>query len=354
MNLFSLVTPGLETIAQQEVQELLKTKAKISPSVIEFSMKSKEEAIYYLYHAQSARRILVSLGKFKDVETITFDTKFPWTDYFSPETSFKIEVEGVSGQENRFEIAGKVAGKLFDVLKKIKIEPKIEFKKPGFLIIVFYNGKDYFLGIDLAGKELNSRDYRLFLHSASIKGDLAYYFVRKAGFTPGEKLLVGFCKDGTVAVEAALFANGAPVHKNNILPFPGFKEVTDQKRDVAPQTIYAGDGFRSNIIASKKNSWLAGVKKVIEFQQLQLEELSTYYSEQEFHRAIFYLTAPEEDKLNEILYQVKFILKPLGTVLFIGREEFEPAIPKEFILKESSAIAKGGKSYSLWLLEKKP
>lgn len=358
MKIFSLVTLGLEEVAQQEVQELLKTKAKIFPSVIEFSVKSKEDIIHYLYHTQSVRRILISFGRFKDVETITFDTKFPWNDYFSSKTPFKIEVEGVSGQENRFALAKEIAGKIYETLRPKHLDPKIDLKKPQLLVVVFHNGKDYFLGMDLAGKELNTRDYRLFLHSASLKGDLAYYFVRKSSFIPGEKLVIGFVKDGTIAIEAALFANTFPIHKNSfsLEHFPGFKNIKNNPISFtqALNTIFAFDGYRSNIIASKKNAWLAGVKKLIEFQQLQLEEISTHYPEKWFDRAIFYLTTLEEDKLNEIFYQVKFILKVYGTVLFIGREGFESAIPDEFMLKESSSIVKGGKGYSLWLLEKKP
>ena len=355
MQIISLLTPGLETIARQEVQELLNVKATISPGVIEFSAKSKEDILKYLHHAQAPRRILASLGNYKT--SINFkDLKFPWQDFFTPELSFKVEVEGLSGQENRFTLAKKTAGKLFDVLKPL--EPEVNLKKPDILVIIFYNGKEYCVGIDLAGRELNTRDYRLFLHTTSIKGDLAYYFVRKSGFASGEKLLIGFCKDGTIAIEAALFANSLLIHRNPLScsQFPGFKtmDYTSTASPPGPITIFAFDQHHSNITASKKNARLARSNKSIEFYQLMLEEISLHYAEHKFNRAIFYLTTLEEDKLNEIFYQVKPLLQSGGTLLLIGREQFQPSAPKEYILKEHSLIEKGGKRYALTLLEKKP
>ena len=204
MKTLVLVTPGLEEIAAQELQEQLQEKAKISPGVLEFSVSEKEKLLRLPFHLQSARRALLFLAKRKEAEKISLKTE-EWISFLPKAFSFKVEVENVSGQENRFALAGATATKIFDFLEK-EHRMTIDLKKPQFLFVLYFTGKEYFLGLDLCGQELNTRGYRLFPHSATFKGDLAYYILRKSGFRKNERLLVGFCKDGAIAIEAALYS----------------------------------------------------------------------------------------------------------------------------------------------------
>jgi tRNA G10 N-methylase Trm11 len=317
MKYFALVNQGLEEVAQQEIKEL-GADSTVHANVLEFSNDSENSP-----RLQSARRILLAMGKDKKFENL--DSKgFPWAKFCSKKT-FKIEVEGVKGQENRIEIAKVMAQNIFEGLDN-KLEIRLEMKKPDFLVVVFFNGTEYFMGLDIHG-DLNSRKYRLFPNSASFKGDASYYFVRLSGFTPGEKLLVGFCKDGSIAIEAALFSE-----KNN-------------------GNILAFDESMPNVVAARKNAKVAKVD--LEVQKYSLEDLDVKYGEGVFDRCIFYITSKDEDKINELYYQVNYILKKRGTLLLIGRESWEVSVSDKFKLVGNEELKRGESVHKVWVLEKK-
>ncbi len=369
MRLFILVNSGLESLCQEEMKELLGAAASaalvVYPAVLEVEIKdqkdkTQEEILKWIYGLQSARRILISLGKFKTINESSRLSSLNWADFFSPGCSFKVEVENVKGQENREEIAKQIAGKVFAELSKLKIVPKLEMKHPDSLITVYFNGKEYFVGIDLAGVELNSRKYRVFPHSATFKGDFAYSFVRKSGFKPGSKLLVGFVKDGTLAIEAALFANRLPVHNLSernfsFFKFPLFKQLNYSLSVpvLNPIAISAFDGSWQNIIAARKNSQLAGTAKYINFHKMALDEIDVKFNQGEFDQLMFQITSKDEEKLNEIYYQAAYVLKPKGILLLIARPSWKISISNKFKLIAEEEIMRGGNAHKLWLLKKK-
>ena len=285
MKLCTIVNPGMEELSKQEVKELIGVSGKVYPHLVECDA-SAEQMLTLLYHGQSMRRIIVSLGKYKNLDDIDFNA-VEWNVFLSTSSSFKVEVENVKGIENRLAIAKKVAGRVFAAVDKQKLSLAIELKKPDFLLIVYFNGEEYFIGVDLAGEELHSRAYRVFTHSASCKGDLGYSFARKTGYKPGDNLLVGFVKDGVIAVEAALYASKMPVHSaRNTFSYhklPLFSSVKYQPP--TPDTsvsIAAVDDSTQNITAARKNAQIAGVRKQLNIQKIVLDELSGAFHEHEF------------------------------------------------------------------------
>src|SRR3989344_1073965 len=362
MKLIALVNPGMEELCRQEIPEIInaagKDFGKKYPHLIEFE-SSGEQALQLLHHGQSLRRLLVSLTKCKNIDDLDFNS-VAWKEYLptTPALSFKVEVENVKGMDNRLDIARKVAGKVFAAVEKQKLPLTIDLKKPDFLLMVYFNGKEYFLGIDLAGEELHSRAYRVFTHSASSKGDLGYYFARKTGYKPGDNLLVGFAKDGVIAIEAALCASRVPVHSiNNPFSYkklPLFSSVKYQP--LATNTsvsIAAADEGTGNITAARKNAQIAGVRKFVNMQKIVLDELSGTFHEQEFDQILFQVTTKDEEKLNEIYHQVKYLLKPKGTLLLIGRENWEISVPSYCKLISKEVLERGGSTYKLWLMQRK-
>lgn len=316
MKYYAVVNLGLEEVAKKEIEEKAKIVGITYPNIVEFSSPKID--------LQAARRVLTAINKYKNLEDWKLPAKFPWSELFGSELTFKIEVEGVKGQENRWKISRKVAEKIFAELKTHNIAAKIEFKRPNILVIVFFNGNNYFMGIDQNVKELNSRRYRVFPHSASFKGDLAYYFVRVSRFKPKEKLLVGFCKDGAIAIEA---------------------------HNYAKTKIYAFDEATPNVTAAKKNAKIA--KAEVEIYKCVLDDLDVKYREHFFDRIIMHITTKDENKINEIYYQANYLLKPKGTLLLIGRENWEVSVSDKFKLTKKQGISKGDNVYQFLLLEKK-
>src|SRR3989344_6370325 len=150
MNYYALVNDELEPTAEQEIKEQLKVKTIVNKNVIEFTTDQTVDL-------QSNRRLLIAITKTKDLENL--DLKNLDKTLFTNEKKFKILVEGVKGQENRFELAKQVAEQIFKELKPAN--PVLELKKPDFLVVVFYNGEHYFIGIDKQLQEVNIRSYRV-------------------------------------------------------------------------------------------------------------------------------------------------------------------------------------------------
>ena len=370
MKCFALVNPGLENITEKEVKEFLpSSKPKHLSLSVEFEVKKNEDLLLLAQHLQSVKRICISLGKYFSLDNLKLAT-FPWLDFFTNETSFKVEVENVSGQDNRFAMAKNVAGHIFSELEKVKMVPKMEMKKPNILVIVFYTGKEYLIGIYICGRELNSRHYRVFPHPASFKGDLGYYFVRTSGFKLGEQILIGFAKDGVLAIEAALFQHQVPLKQlkedswhyfpslvklvessgvNSSEVIPKVKDLSESENKIS---IFAFDQSIQNTNASRKNAYLAGVKSHINLQKYSLEDLDVKYDPNQFDRIILQVTSKDEDQLNEIYYQTNYVLKSKGTLLLLGRKGWDFSVSNKFKLLQSGEMVRGNSITAWWLLEK--
>lgn len=351
---------GLAALACQELAELTEIKGKIAEETVLFLAKESSSVCELLSHAQIPRRILRVLAQCENLDNLEFkeselrrkdkEKLFP---EFSAGKTFKIEVENVKGQENRQAIAQKIYEKLHVKLNEEKIDLKIEYKKPEITMIVYFAGKEYIIGIDLCGKEINSRDYRVFPHSASFKGDLAYWLVRKSGYLRRERLLVGFAKDGAVPIEAGLYATHQSFRVLGSCLFPSVHYNKTQEIPEGYTPIEAFDTSLPNVLAARKNITLAHLKDKINFQRCSLEDLDARYEERSFDRMIFIVTSKDEEKINELYYQAGLLLKKNGTLLILGRENWELSISEKFELVSSEKIARGEGYSKIWLLRKR-
>lgn len=360
---FILVFPGFERLALEEIEELIKRKSGAAGAGVLEAEAEKEDLIKLIGYGQSFRKVLVALDKSSKMEEINL-SGFNLKDYFGSldkEINFKVEVERVKGNENRIEISKKITQKIFSLLKEKKWEfnLKVDYKKPDLIFLVYFDQKKYFLGIDLCGIELNKRYFRVFPHSASFKGDLAYYLIRKANFQKGKKLIVGFVKDGTLAIEAALYNFNKIVNKNTFAfeKFPLFKDFKNKTikktKENTKGKIYGFDPSVMNITAARKNIQIAGLKDLIELNKMEADEMDVKFKEGEIDCLVFYITRKDEDKLNEIYYQANYVLKKKGSLLLVGRSNWEISFPEKFKLITQEELKKGESSWRLWLLEKR-
>ena len=360
MKVFILVEPGFEQIAVQEIKELADLSGKAAGRGILEAEANKEQLAALAYRGQSFKRVLAGLEKAAHPEQVNF-SKVNWEDFLFDGCRFKIEVEGVKGQENRLEISKQIAGKIFP-LTIFKIG--IDVKNPDLAIVAYFDGQDYFLGVDACGFDLTRRNYRVFVNPSSLKGDWGYYLVRKSGFSHGEKLVLGFIKDGTVPIEAAFFNSGKPVHHTHKFEFSfrkfpffaGFEftkffEGLDEQ--VKEGKVYGFDESMMNLRAARKNARIAGVDNYLELTKHGLDELDVKFAEGEVDHLFFQITKKDEDRLNEIYHQAAYVLRKKGTLLLMGRECWEVTISSRFKLREETLLRRGGSSWKLWLMEKK-
>ena len=364
MKCYALVHPGMEELCQQEIQELLGIPAVLHPTVLEFSVKTKEELLVVAYRAQSVRRVLVAIGKYVSAENIPLPP-FPWNDFFTNTLSFKIEVENIPGQETRFALAKTIATALYTALSPWQLTPPLNLKHPDMLVVLYSNGKHYFLGLDVCGIELNSRFYRVFPHQATFKGDLAYYFIRVSGLVPGKKLLVGMVRDGTLAIEAALFSHTLPVQDINNRSFSFFKfplfqdfnvddfyKASFPSKDNSVINIHGFDNALPSVMAARKNVSIAKVKSTVSILKHAIDELDLKYNQNELDIVLFHLTAKDECNLNEIIHQSKYVLASSGLLQFITMKALELSAPAGFVSLPLKTISRGDNTYSIWRFQR--
>ncbi len=347
-----IVNPGLEQIAKEELKEKINVDSKIFNSVIEFST-SAEKILKFVKQCQSGRRLIINLDQKKEVDSLVIAEKL--SSYFDKGVKFKVLVEGVKGQENRTAIAKVIAGKFFAKLEEEGIEASLELKNPELLVIVYFNGGDYFLGIDLIGKELDSREYRVFTSSASFKGDLGYALISKSWFNTNEKALFGFVKDGTLAIEALLWANKLNLLNQVKYSFNGmgmFKDLNEDKTNLGKVNVFATDSNIGNVNACRRNSSLAKVKDLITVQKYSLEDWDVKFDENEFDLVVVQITTKDEDRINEVYYQTSYLLKTGGRVMIIGRPRWDLSISDKFKQIDSGELVKGESKHKYWLLER--
>ena len=137
-------------------------------------------------------------------------------------------------------------------------------------------------------------------------------------------MLIGYSKDGSIAIEAARFSKSE---------------------------VKAFDESRQNITAARKNSTIAGVQ--VDYQRYSLEELDTRFDKGEFDKVIFHITKKDEQALNELYYQVKYILKRKSIAVFITRPTWDMSVSDAFELIEKKELPIGHSSHTLWKLKKK-
>ncbi|MBR9683654.1 hypothetical protein GOV03_03890 [Candidatus Woesearchaeota archaeon] len=352
----SFILSSFEELTLKELSEFKIKGKKVGSEVVGCDV---DEAGLALLNSrgQSFRKVLVELGTVLDLKKIDFS--IGWADYFWSGCSFKVEVEGVPGNEERFKIGREIGSKIFvAVNEELGFDLQVDLKNPDVTVLVYFDGKKYFIGLDSSGYLLDKRSYRVFVNPASLRGDLGYYLVRKSSFVSGEKLVVGLVKDGTVLIEAALFGAGLEVNSEEFAfekwpLFKSFKNPAIQKNPQPPKSLVGFDNSMMSIRAARKNAQIAGVAKLVELNKFDVDEIDVKFSEGSVDRLIFQVTRKDEAKLNELYYQANYVLKKKGTFLMVSRGTWEPSISGKFKLLSEEVVKRGGSSHKVWLLEKK-
>jgi 23S rRNA G2445 N2-methylase RlmL len=352
MDIFTITNQGIEKSATLELNAIKATIKKTDTNVIEANLENNQ-ILSYLKSCQAPRRVLAAIDKSEDHTKLELNN-FNLKDFFTNEKSFKIEVEGVKGQDNRVAIAKNFATKLFNKLKEQNINPQLELKNPDFLVIIYFNQNKYFLGIDLLN-EINLREYRVFPHPASFKGDFAFNILINSKFKKEDKLLSAMFKDGVIAIEAATYANN--IQLNNLDNLNNFPIFQNQKTNPPPSgkkqtTIYGFDTSNQNLTSAKKNASIAGVKELVDLKKYSFDDLDVRFNKDFFDNVIFHITKKDEDQINEIFYQVSYILKSGGIFSIITRSTLDLSLSSKFALLEKIELVRGDSKLTQWVAKK--
>ncbi|MBO4617897.1 MAG: class I SAM-dependent RNA methyltransferase [Lachnospiraceae bacterium] len=294
MRKFELIAPchfGLESVLKREITDLGYDVSEVLDGRVTFI--GDDEAIARAnIGLRTAERVLIKVGSFN---ATTYEELFEGTKALDWESY--IPVDG------RFNVvkAASIKSKLFSPsdIQSIMKKAMVERLKAVYNISWFEeSGDDYpvrvtlmkdevTVGLDTTGVSLHKRGYRKLVSKAPIAENLAAALLDLTPWNKDRILVDPFCGSGTFPIEAAMkAANMAPgmnreftaMDWQGIVAPQIWKDAFDEARDLVDLNIETDiqgyDLDREMVEAARANAKLAGVEKLIHFQQRDVKDLS--------------------------------------------------------------------------------
>lgn len=294
MKKFELIVPchfGMESVLKREILDLGYDITEVSDGRVTFF--GDEEALCRAnIFLRTAERILIKIGSFhaESFEELFQGTKgLPWEEYIPKDGRFWVTK------------AASVKSKLFSpsdiqsIMKKAMVERLKEiygvnwFSEEGeaFPIRVFLMKDEVTVGLDSTGESLHKRGYRKLTAKAPIAENLAAGMILLTPWNKDRVLVDPFCGSGTIPIEAAMMAANIASGMNRHFTAETWPHVVDsglwqdaleEAREMIDMTItpdIQGYDIDDEMVAiARENARLAGVEKLIHFQQRGVEQLS--------------------------------------------------------------------------------
>jgi putative N6-adenine-specific DNA methylase len=272
---------GLEEILAQELIEIGADEVQIGRRSVYFSgdLKILYKANYCL---RTALRILVPIDSYKIFSADDLYQRgknFKWEDLFGVEQTFAIQSIVFSDLFNNSMFASlKLKDAIVDRFRyKFGDRPSVDSKNPDVLINLHISNEYCTISLDSSGESLHKRGYRIDQNEAPMSEVLAAGLIRLSEWDRKSVLTDPMCGSGTIAIEAAMLANGVNpgnVRKNfafkNWRSFDPalFKRMVEEVQTVSHSLvkISASDILRRNIDIASKNAEEAGVGSFIDFK----------------------------------------------------------------------------------------
>ena len=333
---------GIEKVSSKEVKELIKAKTEVLKGGVSFDIKELSDLCLLCYKAQSVSRVLLLLKKFKinKIADLKQIEKIDFTEYLESKQTFASRCMKI-GEFSTREIEEEVGAIIIDSIEnKTKRKQKVNLDNPDVTFFSYVVNNEIYFGIDFAGVDLSKRDYKIFGHQRSLKGTIAYSLLRIADYNNKKILVDTFCNDGSIPIEASLFASGFPVNyydKNKFaflklkqfkgLDFNKFFEKYGRTKEIKGK-INAFDSEQRFVKTAEKNAKIAGVLKTINFSRIEAEWLDTKFKKAEVDlivtnppRISKYAREQDFRKLfKELFYQADYVLKKDGKVVVIAKD----------------------------------
>ena len=369
----AITSKGIEDVCALEILDLIKTKAIVRKGCCEF--ECEDEGFFKLaYLGQSVTRVLILLKEIKalnvaeifdSVSTIVFD------DWIKPGTRFKVECQREGTHDfNSTDVEKALLKNISDRHK----DAKAEMKNPEVTVYVYLIGEECFIGIDVCGRDLSKREYKIFNNPYSIKPTIAYAVGRIAEIKENEVILDPFCGTGEITIEAALHL-GRFSHNNyskndflfrkmvsySDIDFNALFSKLDSKQRDTKSDIHAFDHQMRNMNACKKNAKIAGINKQLHIARVDTDWLELKLAEKSVDKIITRLPSiPKDDKakimskvIDDFFYQAEFVLKKKGKIcaLVQKKEGIEEAMKKYgFHILSDKEVWQGKEKYHIILM----
>ena len=329
---------NFEKFAGEEVKALIGKSCTVEESVVKFDADQKE-LIKVTYKTQTANRVLELIDEFDIKEMEDRFKKLP--EKINLIDQFKVECERIGEHDFKSNDIEKQLGTILDESDE---EKKVNLSSPKQIIFVYiYNNKCY-VGYDMAGSDLSKRDYKVFIHPASLKGNIAAAMLYVAGYRSDKVLVDPFSGSGIIPIEAALMSANISHNfysKRKLLyskttdsaELRKYYEEFDEKKTFTGK-IVGYDYLLKHLKAAKKNAKVADVNDLIEFSKVELSWLDSKFEEGDIDMIV--TDIPKFTKFTkengykglakEIFYQAEFVIKKGGNITLLINEKSVPFI----------------------------
>lgn len=283
---------GLEAVLKKEIIDLGYDVLLVEDGRVTF-LGDEEAVCRANIGLRTAERILVKVGTF---HAETFDELFentkalPWEEYIPADGRFWVAK------------AASVKSRLFSpsdiqsIMKKAMVERLKNiyhinwFKEDGanYPVRVFLMKDEVTVGLDTTGDSLHKRGYRKFTAKAPIAENLAAAMIMLTPWREDRILVDPFCGSGTIPIEAVMMAaNMAPGMKRGftalkweqVVPRVYWDDAYDEARSMVDMSIethiYGYDIDEEMVRIAGQNAHLAGVEKLVHFEQRPVEKLAS-------------------------------------------------------------------------------
>jgi 23S rRNA G2445 N2-methylase RlmL len=326
---------GCEEACKLEIQRWTKAKCQVLSHVVLVD-GTLEDAVNLGYHLQTARRVLVEVTpKLKNLEELK--SRKPDLSLFAENLTFKAEGDVLTEQPD---IENPSAQQLVeDVGEWMASYRKVQLKHPDLTLYAVQTSDGLLIGLDIMGRPLAKREYRIMLGRRSIKATIAAATAIYAGVKDDELILDPVAGDGSIAIEAALLlTRTSPWHFTKHFAFQkmGLERPKDHKTEIGKIMAFASN--LQEMKAMRTNSKLAGVEKSIHSTKVSVDWLELKVEEASVDRIITSpiisgksLAQSQVEKINdELFYQAEYVLKKGKTITCITDkpDELLPAATK--------------------------
>ena len=291
---FAVVAPGLEALTADELGGLGLRSARVTAGGVRFTATTRQLYAANLW-LRTATRVVVRVARFEartfaelEAEVAAVD----WAPWFEPGRPVRLRVSSSGSRlhhtgaiaERVHRASGHPAGDVLDATSSLRTPARPDDDLP--LVVVRVVHDQVTISVDSSGAPLGHRGWRLDPAKAPLRETLAAALLLAAPWDPTTPLVDPFCGSGTIAIEAALLAEGAAPGRDRSFAFaqwPSFEpgtwaSVLGAARRPADATagsvrIAASDRDAGAVRATLANAERAGVLDALVVEQHAISDL---------------------------------------------------------------------------------
>lgn len=213
-NVFAPCPQGLEEALAAELQALGFEHVSQGRAGCHFAADWQGVLRANLY-SRLATRILVQMSfatirNEDELYQLAYET--PWENWFGAEQTLRVDTSAIRSPFQSLQFANlRVKDAICDRLRdKEGARPSVDTVRPDAKVHVFLNEDSATLYIDSTGESLFKRGWRHHKGEAPLRENLAAGLLALSDWDPNAPLIDPFCGSGTILIEAAWIALGAP------------------------------------------------------------------------------------------------------------------------------------------------